>query len=56
MEGLASWTGAHRGQIAGCLKSASEGFVANRYLLIAGEDGAAALGLYMAVKCGVEFL
>ncbi len=55
-EGAASWTGAHQQQIGTCVKGAAEGFVSNRYLLIAGEDGAAALGLYMAVKCGIAFL
>lgn len=35
---------------------AAEGFIYNRYLLIGGEAGAGALGLYMAVKCGVAFV
>lgn len=56
MKAAYSWAADHQEQIYSCMYGAAEGFIYNRYLLIGGEAGAGALGLYMAVKCGVAFV
>jgi RHS repeat-associated protein len=52
--GQYAWS--RRENIDDCAKSAAEGYLQTRYLTIAGEDGMAAIGLYMAVKCGVSLV
>lgn len=49
------WAAGHQEQLESCVYGAAAGFVDARYLTIAGEAGVAALGLYMAVRCGVAF-
>jgi RHS repeat-associated protein len=56
MEAAGAWAWDHRTQLNACVYNASEGFVQARYLTIAGDAGVAALGLYMAVRCGVAFV
>jgi RHS repeat-associated protein len=50
------WVSSHRTQINSCVYGAAAGYVDARYLTIAGAPGDAALGLYMAVRCGVGFV
>jgi RHS repeat-associated protein len=56
MEAAYSWAVDHRDQIYGCMANAAEGFTQIGYVAIAGRAGIAAVGLYMAVKCGTAFL
>ena len=56
MEAAYGWAVDHREQIYACMANAAEGFTQIGYVAIAGEAGVAAVGLYMAVKCGTAFL
>lgn len=56
MKAAGEWAWDHRTQINRCIYGAAAGYVDARWLTIAGEPGDAALGLYMAVGCGVGFV
>lgn len=53
---VASWAYNHRAQIHSCVTGAAFAYAEASYLSIAGPQGSAALGLYMAVQCAVGFL
>ena len=50
------WLWDHREQVSSCIYGAAAAYVDVRYLAIAGEAGVAAIGLYMAVRCGTAFV
>jgi RHS repeat-associated protein len=50
------WAWGHRTQINGCVYGAAAAYVDNRWMTIAGDAGVGALGLYMAVECGLAFI
>jgi RHS repeat-associated protein len=56
MQDAGEWSWAHRTQIASCAYGAAAAFVDVRYLGILGGPGVAAIGLYMAVRCGTAFV
>ena len=56
VEEASIWAWAHRQQIVGCAKGALEGYFEAGYLAAAGPYGEAAVGLYMAVRCGIAFI
>lgn len=55
MEAAFSWAWSHKQQIYGCMVNAAEGYTQTAWLSLAGPEGALAIGLYMAVKCGTAF-
>lgn len=56
MKSAGEWAWGHRTQLNGCIYGAAAGYLDARYLAIAGDAGVAAIGLYMAVRCGVAFV
>jgi RHS repeat-associated protein len=56
MKKAGEWAWDHRSQIHSCLYGAAAGYAEARYLAFGGPKGAAALGLYMTVRCGVGFV
>jgi RHS repeat-associated protein len=56
MKTAGAWAWDHRTQLNGCIYGAAAAFIDARYLAIAGEVGVAAIGLFMAVRCGVAFV
>jgi RHS repeat-associated protein len=56
MKAAGEWSYAHREQIYGCLTGAFRAFAEARALAFGGRYGQTALGLYMAVNCGVAFI
>jgi RHS repeat-associated protein len=56
MKAAGAWVWDHREQVSSCIYGAAAAFVDTRYLAIAGEAGVAAIGLYMAVRCGTAFV
>jgi RHS repeat-associated protein len=56
MKAAGEWSYDHRAQIYDCLTGAFAAFVEARTMALAGPAGHAALGLYMAVNCGIAFV
>jgi RHS repeat-associated protein len=53
---IGSWVTAHRTQVEGCVSGAIEGAMESAWILGFGPKGAAAMGLFVAVSCGVGWL
>jgi RHS repeat-associated protein len=56
MKAAGEWSYEHRTQIYGCIYGAMAAYAEARWMAAGGEVGVGALGLYMAVRCGVAFV
>jgi RHS repeat-associated protein len=56
MNDVGEWARDHRQQIHSCAYNAAAGYAEARALAFGGAQGVAALGLYMAVRCGIGFI
>jgi RHS repeat-associated protein len=56
MKNAGKWSYEHRSEIHSCVYNAMEAFSEAGYLAGAGEKGVIAVGLYMAVQCGIGWI